>query len=35
MSAAMFGHPVPGIDNYAHAGGFAGGYLAGNAGSTR
>ena len=25
----MFGILMPGIDNYAHAGGFAGGYLAG------
>ena len=29
MSAVMFGILMPGIDNYAHAGGFAGGYLAG------
>jgi rhomboid protease GluP len=29
MSAAMFGILMPGIDNYAHAGGFLGGYLAG------
>jgi rhomboid protease GluP len=28
MSAALFGFLVPGIDNYAHLGGFAGGYLA-------
>ena len=27
MSAALFGFLVPGIDNYAHLGGFAGGYL--------
>ena len=26
---AVFGILVPGIDNYAHAGGFAGGYLVG------
>jgi rhomboid protease GluP len=25
----VFGFIMPGIDNYAHAGGFAGGYLAG------
>ena len=25
----IFGLIMPGIDNYAHAGGFAGGYLAG------
>jgi rhomboid protease GluP len=29
VSAAMFGILMPGIDNYAHAGGFLGGYLAG------
>ena len=29
MSAVMFGILMPGIDNYAHAGGFVGGYLAG------
>lgn len=29
VSMAVFGVLVPGIDNYAHAGGFAGGYLAG------
>ena len=29
MSAVMFGILMPGIDNCAHAGGFAGGYLAG------
>jgi rhomboid protease GluP len=29
MSAVMFGILMPGIDNYAHAGGFGGGYLAG------
>ena len=29
MSAVVFGILMPGIDNYAHAGGFAGGYLAG------
>jgi rhomboid protease GluP len=29
MSMAVFGILVPGIDNYAHAGGFAGGYLLG------
>lgn len=28
ISLVMFGALVPGIDNYAHAGGFAGGYLA-------
>jgi membrane associated rhomboid family serine protease len=27
VQAAVFGLFVPGIDNYAHAGGFAGGYL--------
>jgi rhomboid protease GluP len=27
VQAAVFGLLVPGIDNYAHAGGFAGGYL--------
>ena len=27
LSAALFGFLMPGIDNYAHAGGFAGGYL--------
>jgi rhomboid protease GluP len=27
MQAVLFGLLVPGIDNYAHAGGFAGGYL--------
>jgi rhomboid protease GluP len=30
MSAVMIGILMPGIDNYAHAGGFAGGYLAGS-----
>ena len=29
MSAVMMGILMPGIDNYAHAGGFLGGYLAG------
>ena len=29
MSAVMFGILMPGIDNYAHAGGYLGGYLAG------
>jgi rhomboid protease GluP len=29
MSAVMLGILMPGIDNYAHAGGFGGGYLAG------
>jgi rhomboid protease GluP len=29
VSMAIFGVIVPGIDNYAHAGGFAGGYLVG------
>lgn len=29
VSMAIFGLIVPGIDNYAHAGGFAGGYLVG------
>jgi rhomboid protease GluP len=29
MSAVIFGILMPGIDNWAHAGGFAGGYLAG------
>ena len=29
VSALMFGILMPGIDNYAHAGGFLGGYLAG------
>ena len=29
MSAAVMGLLLPGIDNWAHAGGFAGGYLAG------
>ena len=29
LSMAIFGVIVPGIDNYAHAGGFAGGYLVG------
>jgi rhomboid protease GluP len=29
ISMAVFGFIFPGIDNYAHAGGFAGGYLAG------
>ena len=29
MSALMFGILMPGIDNYAHGGGFLGGYLAG------
>jgi rhomboid protease GluP len=29
LSMAVFGILVPGIDNYAHAGGFAGGYLLG------
>ena len=29
VSAVIFGILMPGIDNYAHAGGFAGGYLAG------
>jgi rhomboid protease GluP len=29
VSAAMFGILMPGIDNYAHGGGFLGGYLAG------
>ena len=29
MGAFMFGILIPGIDNYAHAGGFAGGYLVG------
>jgi rhomboid protease GluP len=28
MQAALFGLLIPGIDNYAHLGGFAGGYLA-------
>jgi membrane associated rhomboid family serine protease len=28
VQAALFGLLVPGIDNYAHIGGFAGGYLA-------
>ncbi len=28
VQAALFGLLMPGIDNYAHAGGFAGGYLA-------
>lgn len=27
LSAALFGFLMPGIDNYAHAGGFGGGYL--------
>jgi rhomboid protease GluP len=27
IQAALFGLLVPGIDNYAHLGGFAGGYL--------
>jgi len=27
VQAALFGLLVPGIDNYAHLGGFAGGYL--------
>ena len=31
MGAFMFGLLIPGIDNYAHAGGFAGGYLVGRA----
>ncbi len=29
MSAVLFGILMPGIDNWAHAGGFVGGYLAG------
>ena len=29
MMMGLFGFIMPGIDNYAHAGGFAGGYLAG------
>jgi rhomboid protease GluP len=29
VSMAVFGVLMPGIDNYAHAGGFAGGYLTG------
>jgi rhomboid protease GluP len=29
MSAAVMGILMPGIDNWAHAGGFLGGYLAG------
>jgi rhomboid protease GluP len=29
LGAFMFGILIPGIDNYAHAGGFAGGYLVG------
>ena len=29
ISAAVLGILMPGIDNWAHAGGFAGGYLAG------
>jgi rhomboid protease GluP len=29
MIMGLFGFLMPGIDNYAHAGGFAGGYLAG------
>jgi rhomboid protease GluP len=29
MSAVLFGIVMPGIDNYAHGGGFLGGYLAG------
>jgi rhomboid protease GluP len=29
MPAFLFGFLMPGIDNYAHAGGFAGGYVAG------
>jgi rhomboid protease GluP len=29
LMMAVFGLIMPGIDNYAHAGGFAGGYLAG------
>jgi rhomboid protease GluP len=29
LGAFMFGFIMPGIDNYAHAGGFVGGYLAG------
>jgi len=29
ISAGVFGFILPGIDNYAHIGGFAGGYLAG------
>jgi len=29
MSAVVMGILMPGIDNYAHAGGFGGGYLAG------
>ena len=29
MTGFVFGFLMPGIDNYAHAGGFAGGYLAG------
>jgi rhomboid protease GluP len=29
MSAVVMGLLLPGIDNWAHAGGFAGGYLAG------
>ena len=28
LMLALYGFIVPGIDNYAHAGGFAGGYLA-------
>ena len=28
MSLAIMGFLIPGIDNYAHAGGFGGGYLA-------
>ena len=28
MSMMLFGFLMPGIDNYAHAGGFGGGYLA-------
>jgi rhomboid protease GluP len=30
MIMGLFGFLMPGIDNYAHAGGFAGGYLAGS-----
>jgi rhomboid protease GluP len=29
LMLGFFGFVMPGIDNYAHAGGFAGGYLAG------
>ena len=28
MTLGIFGFIMPGVDNYAHAGGFAGGYLA-------